>query len=154
MMETAPCSGEWLAMLVCFPPPEDLAVVFQMLLNGGTYGGSAFRNPGPLSTSPAPGMATPRPGLISLMIKPSKAENSRNKLAKPPLDIPASREPAPGQTLKTLSSYIFSPIRIYPYQNRKIFVKWVRPERIHQVIYDALDTCMCRKCRRYEDMKE
>ncbi|MCB0567077.1 MAG: serine hydrolase [Phaeodactylibacter sp.] len=139
--ETAALLGGVAGNAGLFSTAEDLAVVFQMLLNGGTYGGEHYLESGTIEYFTSASHGNHR-GLGF-----DKPDDKSIKKGKFPEQI---SETAFGHTGFTGTcawadpekglTYIFLSNRIYPdSNNRKIFVKRVR-ERIHQVIYDALDT--------------
>lgn len=124
-----------------FATAEDLAVVFQMLLNGGAYGGDRY-----LEAETIEYFTSARHG------------NHRGLGFDKPDDETIDNGKFPGQISRAAFGhtgftgtctwadpkrgliYVFLSNRIHPdINNRKIFEKRIR-ERIHQVIYDALDT--------------
>ncbi|MCB0548070.1 MAG: serine hydrolase [Phaeodactylibacter sp.] len=139
--ETAALFGGVAGNAGLFSTAEDLAVIFQMLLNGGTYGGQRYLAPETIQyfTSARHGNhrglgfdkpydKTIQKGLFPEQV--SDATFGHTGFT----GTCAWADPEAGLT------YIFLSNRIYPdATNRKIFEKRVR-ERIHQVIYDALDT--------------
>ncbi len=120
-----------------FSNANDLAVIFQMLLNGGSYGGEQFIRPETIKK-----------------FTTSYGYSRGLGFDKPPLDRPyiiarsASTESF-GHTGFTGTCvwadpehnivYVFLSNRVHPTaKNRRLHILRIR-ERIHQVIYDALD---------------
>lgn len=120
-----------------FSNAEDLAVPFQMLLNGGTYGGERFL----------------KPETVDLFTKTHTSSRRGLGFYKPFQDS----DYTPGPSAKTFGHtgftgtavwadpdnnllYIFLANRIHPsIRNRAWSQSRVR-KRVHQVVYDALDT--------------
>lgn len=139
--ETAALLGGVAGNAGLFSTAEGLAVVFQMLLNGGAYGGERFLAPETIEYFTSArhgnhrglGFDKPHKKTIGKELFPeqvSEATFGHTGFT----GACAWADPEAGLT------YIFLSNRIYPdADNRKIFEKRVR-ERIHQAIYDALDT--------------
>ena len=139
--ETAALFGGVAGNAGLFSTAEDLAVVFQMLLNGGTYGGERYLESKTIEYFTSArhgnyrGLGFDKPEAKT--IKSGKFPEQIGKAAFGHTGFTGTcawADPDQGLT------YIFLSNRIYPdTKNRKLFEKRVR-ERIHQVIYDALDT--------------
>lgn len=139
--ETAALLGGVAGNAGLFSTAEELAVVFQMLLNGGTYGGERYLDAETIQYFTSArhgnhrGLGFDKPydktidkGLFPEQV--SEAAFGHTGFT----GACAWADPDAGLT------YIFLSNRIYPdANNRKLFEKRVR-ERIHQVIYDALDS--------------
>jgi CubicO group peptidase (beta-lactamase class C family) len=139
--ETAALLGGVAGHAGLFSNAEDLAVLFQMLLNGGTYGGKQFLRPETVEYFTSADHGNHR-GLG--FDKPEEDDIEEEGYPE------AISERTYGHTGFTGTCvwvdpdeeliYIFLSNRIHPDRsNRKLFKKKVR-ERIHNVIYDALGT--------------
>ncbi|MCB0588694.1 MAG: serine hydrolase [Phaeodactylibacter sp.] len=139
--ETAALLGGVAGNAGLFSTAEGLAVIFQMLLDGGTYGGENYLNPETVSYFTSATHGNHR-GLG--FDKPYKKTIAKGRFPEQVSEATfghtgftgtcAWADPDAGLV------YIFLSNRIHPdANNHKIFEKRVR-ERIHQVIYDALDT--------------
>lgn len=139
--ETAALLGGVAGHAGLFSNARDLAVLFQMLLNGGTYGGKQYLKPETINYFTSAGHGNHR-GLGF-----DKPEEEDIKEGGYPEDISESTYGHTGFTGTCVwvdpeqeLIYIFLSNRIYPERNnRKLFTEKVR-ERIHNVIYDALGT--------------
>ncbi|MCO6492214.1 MAG: serine hydrolase [Phaeodactylibacter sp.] len=139
--ETAALLGGVAGNAGLFSTAEDLAVVFQMLLNGGDYGGERYLNAETIEYFTSARHGNHR-GLG--FDKPDEKTIDNGKF---PEQISRAAFGHTGFTGTCAWAdpehgliYIFLSNRIYPdVDNRKIFEKRIR-ERIHQVVYDALDT--------------
>ncbi len=139
--ETAALLGGVAGHAGLFSTAEDMAALFQMLLNGGAYGGEHYLKEETIRYFTSARHGNHR-GLG--FDKPSK-QKVKDGLFPERISMEtfghtgfaggsAWADPEAGLT------FIFLSNRIHPDpNNRKIFQKRVR-ERIHQVIYDALDT--------------
>ena len=122
-----------------FSNAEDLAYLFQMLLNGGQYGGRRFFKPETIDKFVTPpyysrrgyGFDKPRGKYTeSCSTKASKATYGHSGFTGTCVWVDPESDLV----------YIFLSNRIYPsIENRKLFKEKYRG-RIHSVIYDALDT--------------
>jgi CubicO group peptidase (beta-lactamase class C family) len=137
--ESAALLGGVAAHAGLFSTAEDLAVLFQLLLNGGTYGGEQYL----------------KPETIRLFTSASHGNHRGLGFDKPGKETLAKRNFPENISLQAYGHtgftgtcvwadpdqglvYIFLSNRIYPRaDNRKLFNLRIR-ERIHQVIYDAL----------------
>ncbi|WP_350181213.1 serine hydrolase [Phaeodactylibacter sp.] len=139
--ETAALLGGVAGHAGLFSNAQDLAVLFQMLLNGGTYGGQQFLKPETIEYFTSADHGNHR-GLG--FDKPEEEDIEERGYPK------AISPRTYGHTGFTGTSvwvdpdegliYIFLSNRIHPDRsNRKLFTAQVR-ERIHNVIYDALGT--------------
>jgi CubicO group peptidase (beta-lactamase class C family) len=122
-----------------FASAEDLAVLFQMLLNGGSYGGIQYLKPETVETF----TSSPAGNFRALGF--DKPVNRRY-----PTYSPAISSTAFGHTgftgtciwadPKNNVVYVFLSNRVHPTStNSKIFTEGVRG-RIHDIVYDAFDT--------------
>ena len=139
--ETAALLGGVAGHAGLFSNAQDLAVLFQMLLNGGTYGGKQYLTPETISQFTSASYGNHR-GLG--FDKPDEDDIEKG-------GYPESiSERTYGHTGFTGTCvwvdpeeellYIFLSNRIHPDRgNRKLFAEKVR-ERVHNVIYDALGT--------------
>ncbi|MCB0593078.1 MAG: serine hydrolase [Lewinellaceae bacterium] len=139
--ETAALLGGVAGNAGLFSTAEELAVIFQMLLNGGTYGGERY-----LEAETIRYFTSARHGNHRGLgfDKPSDESIKKNKFPEQVSEATFGHTGFTGTCAwadpERGLAYIFLSNRIYPdVNNRKIFEKRVR-ERIHQVIYDALDT--------------
>ncbi|MCB0569998.1 MAG: serine hydrolase [Phaeodactylibacter sp.] len=139
--ETAALFGGVAGHAGLFSTAEELAVIFQMLLDGGQYGGMQYLQPETVKLFTSARHGNHR-GLG--FDKPSKETIKNGNFPEQVSEATfghtgftgtcAWADPEVGLT------YIFLSNRIHPdVNNRKIFEYRVR-ERIHQAIYDALDT--------------
>lgn len=139
--ETAALAGGVAGHAGLFSNTEDLAVIFQMLLNGGWYGGIQYLRPESIDFFTSARHGNHR-GLG--FDKPSE-EAFESGLFPARMSYASYGHTGFTGTCawadpETGLSFIFLSNRIYPDAgNRKIFDKRVR-ERVHQAIYDALDT--------------
>lgn len=137
--ETAALLGGVAGNAGLFSNAEDLAVLFQLLLNGGSYGGTEYLDP----------------ATIKLFTTAPKGSQRAYGFDKPYKKVhtaiaPSATRQSYGHTGFTGTCawvdpshqlvYIFLSNRIHPnIKNRKLFSDRVR-ERIHEVVYDALDS--------------
>ena len=122
-----------------FSNAEDLAVIFQMLLDDGQYGGHEFLKPETIKMFTGKQVGSNR-GLGFDRLYRTKRSTY----------VPKASSSTFGHTGFTGTAvwvdpdedlvYVFLSNRIHPsIHNKKIFYYHVR-ERVHQVIYNALDT--------------
>ena len=122
-----------------FSTANDLAVLFQMMLNGGTYGEQTYLNEKTIEQFTTPKYGNHRG--LGFVVKGTRGASALSKKASPKTY---------GHTGFTGTCvwvdpkhdliFIFLSNRIHPdATNRKLFKKQVR-RRIHDVIYQALDT--------------
>ena len=139
--ETAALFGGVAGHAGLFSTAENLAVIFQMLINGGSYGGQQYLLPETIKQFTSAKYGNHR-GLG--FDKPSKETIKNGNFPEQVSDATFGHTGFTGTCVwadpeKELI-YIFLSNRINPdINNRKIFEKRIR-ERIHHVIYDALDT--------------
>ena len=139
--ESAALLGGVAAHAGLFSTAEELAVLFQLLLNEGTYGGEQYLKPETirLFTSAAHGnhrgLGFDKPGKETLAKRNFPEQISLQAYGHTGFTGTCVwADPDQGLV------YIFLSNRIYPQaDNRKLFNLRIR-ERIHQVIYDALGT--------------
>lgn len=122
-----------------FSTAEDLAVIGQMLLNGGHYAGIHFIDPETIKAFTTPKYGNQR-GLCFDTAEPesksARAESASEHTYGHTGFTGGCIWIDPDQNLV----FVFLSNRIYPDRNnRKLFQNKVR-ERIHEIVYDALDT--------------
>jgi len=139
--ETAALLGGVAGNAGLFSTAEDMAVLFQMLLNGGAYGGEHYLKEETIRYFTSArhgnyrGLGFDKPGKQKIKDGLFPEQTSMETFGHTGFTGGSAwADPEAGLT------FIFLSNRIYPDpNNRKIFQNRVR-ERIHQVIYDALDT--------------
>lgn len=139
--ETAALMGGVAGHAGLFSNAEELAVIFEMLLNGGTYGGQKFLKPSTIETFTEKSSGNHR----GLAFDKPKAEAIKEGAF--PRQATTDLFGHTGFTGGCVWAdpeqdliYIFLSNRVYPDAGNKLLYKKRIRERVHQVIYDAIDT--------------
>ncbi len=122
-----------------FSTAEDLAVLYQMLLNGGTYGDKTYLNTTTINNFTAKQKGSER-GLGFDKARKSKYRSTSTKASSLTYGHTGFTGTAVWVDPKEELVFIFLSNRIYPdINNKKLFRDKIR-QRIHDVVYKALNT--------------